>query len=73
MNPYRIELAKDMGVEAVIDPTRERALKEIVDLPNGKGAARRVECSSVDPASDFLVNAAPRRGQRLRHRVEEDP
>ena len=53
LNPYRIALAKEMGVEAVVDPTSEDALDEIMDLTDGKGAAKSVECSSVDTAPEF--------------------
>ena len=63
MNPYRVELAREMGVEAVVDPTRDSALDEIMDLTDGKGVDKSVECSSVDTAPDFLVKAAARRGQ----------
>ena len=63
MNPYRVELAREMGIEAVVDPTRDSALDEIMDLTDGKGVDKSVECSSVDTAPDFLVKAAARRGQ----------
>jgi len=63
MNPYRIDLAKNLGVEAVVDPTSDSALDQIMDLTDGKGAAKSVECSSVETAPDFLVKAAARRGQ----------
>ena len=63
LNPYRIDLAKGIGVEAVIDPTSNGALEEIMDLTDGKGVAKSVECSSVETAPDFLVQAAARRGQ----------
>jgi L-iditol 2-dehydrogenase len=62
MNPYRIDLAKKMGVETVIDPTSDSALEEVMDLTDGKGVAKSVECSSVEMAPDFLVKAAARRG-----------
>ena len=62
MNSYRIDLAKDMGVEAVVDPTADHAAEEILDLTDGKGAAKSIECSSVDTAPDLLVKAAARRG-----------
>ena len=62
MNPYRIALAKDMGVEAVVDPTSEDALDEIMDLTDGKGVAKSVECSSVETAPEFLIQAAALRG-----------
>ncbi len=62
VNPYRIDLAKEMGVEAVINPTSDGALEEIMDLTEGKGVAKSVECSSAETAPDFLVKAAARRG-----------
>ena len=62
MNPYRIALAKDMGVEAVVDPTSEDALDEIMDLTDGKGVDKSVECSSVETAPEFLIQAAALRG-----------
>lgn len=63
MIPYRVDLARDMGVEAVVDPTSDGALEQIMDLTDGRGAAKSVECSSVEMAPDFLVKAAARRGQ----------
>ena len=63
MNPYRVALAKDMGVEAVVDPTSEDALEEIMYLTEGKGVDKSVECSSVETAPEFLVQAAALRGQ----------
>ena len=62
LNPYRIDLAKEMGVEAVIDPTSDGALEEIMDLTDGKGVGKSIECSSVETAPDFLVKAAAQRG-----------
>ena len=34
-----------------------------MDLTDGRGVPKSVECSSVDMAPDFLVKAAARRGQ----------
>ena len=62
VNPYRAALAREMGVEAVVDPTNDDALEEIMALTEGKGAPKSVECSSAETAPDFLVKAAARRG-----------
>ncbi len=62
MNPYRVALAREMGVEAVVDPTGDGALEEIMELTDGRGADKSVECSSVEKAPDFLVKAAAWRG-----------
>ena len=61
VNPYRIELAREMGVEAVVDPTGDDALDQVMDLTDGKGVPKSVECSSAEMAPDFLVKAAARR------------
>ena len=64
MSPYRAELAKRIGVETVVDPTdEEAALKEILDLTEGKGVDKAVGCSGVKSAPAFLVKATRRRGQ----------
>ena len=52
-----------MGVEAIVDPTSDGALEQVMDLTDGRGAGKSVECSSVETAPDFLVKAAARRGQ----------
>ena len=62
VNPYRIQLAREMGVEAVVDPTGDDALERVMDLTDGKGVPKSVECSSAEAAPDFLVKVAARRG-----------
>ena len=62
-NPWRADLARRMGVEAVIDPTSESALQEILDLTDGRDADKSVETSSAEGAPAFLVQATRRKGQ----------
>jgi len=62
MNPYRVELAKTIGVENVIDPSGEDAHAQIMALTEGKGVDKSIECSSVAGAPAFLVSVARHRG-----------
>lgn len=62
MNDYRIKLAKEIGVEAVVDPSSDDALEQIMKLTDGRGVDKSIECSSIDTAPAFLVKAARRRG-----------
>ncbi|MDA1044750.1 MAG: zinc-binding dehydrogenase [Verrucomicrobia bacterium] len=62
-NPYRIALAKDIGVETIVDPASEDALDQIRALTHGVGADKSVECSSARTAPAFLVEATRPRGQ----------
>jgi len=62
-HPYRVELAKGLGADHVVDPTAEDALARIYDLTDGHGADKSIECSSADTAPAFLVKATRRKGQ----------
>jgi len=48
INPWRAELARSMGVEAVIDPNAEDALDQIMALTGGLGADKSIETSSAE-------------------------
>ena len=62
-NTWRAELAKSMGVEAVIDPNAEDALDRIMALTEGHGADKSIETSSAEQAPELLVKATRRKGQ----------
>ena len=62
-NPYRVALAKEIGVESVVYPSNAGSLDQILALTDGKGADKSVECSSAETAPGFLVEATRRRGQ----------
>jgi L-iditol 2-dehydrogenase len=62
-NPWRAQLARSMGVEAVVDPGAEDALDQVKALTGGLGAEKSVEASSAEQAPAFLVKATRRRGQ----------
>ena len=62
-HPWRAQLARSLGVEAVIDPEAEGALDQIKALTGGRGADKSVEASSAEQAPAFLVQATRRKGQ----------
>lgn len=62
-NPYRAALARDLGVETVLDPLAEDCLPQILDLTGGLGADKALEASSAETAPGLLVEATRSRGQ----------
>jgi L-iditol 2-dehydrogenase len=62
-NPYRAALARELGAEAVIDPSDPEALAKICDLTGGLGADKSIEASSQETAPDFVLRATRRGGQ----------
>lgn len=63
MRPYRVELAKKLGVEAVIDPTGEDAMEQILELTHGKGADKVIETTDNPDSPPFLIKAVRGRGE----------
>jgi threonine dehydrogenase-like Zn-dependent dehydrogenase len=64
-HPYRRRLASDLGAMAVLDPTREGALEQIMDLTKGRGVDAAIDCSSNNPAGLQLALDALRRQGKL--------
>jgi L-iditol 2-dehydrogenase len=62
-NPYRANLARELGAIAAIDPQSETAIGEIRDLTEGRGASAGIDCSGVPAAQRLLIQAVRRRGQ----------
>ncbi len=63
-NPYRIEKAKELGAAAVINPTDEDALQQVLDLSQqGRGVDKAVDCAGVAAAHRMCIDATRRRGQ----------
>lgn len=42
---FRQDMARDMGAETIIDPSSQDVVKEVMDLTNGLGLTRIIECS----------------------------
>ena len=62
-HPYRANLAKELGAEAVLDPNDENILDEIKELTNGIGVDKTVDCSGATQAHRLMVDAVRRKGQ----------
>jgi L-iditol 2-dehydrogenase len=61
-HPYRVEYAKRLGADAVVDPRAEDVAKQLLDLTGGLGVDKAVECSGYVPAQRLCIDAARRRG-----------
>jgi L-iditol 2-dehydrogenase len=62
-HPYRANLAKELGAEVVLDPTDGDILKKIMDLTDGMGVDKAMDCSGASQAHRLMVDAARRKGQ----------
>ena len=61
--PYRLERANMLGADVVLDPTRDDALGQVMDLTGGRGVDKSIDCSGAVAAERFCVDATRRKGQ----------
>lgn len=61
--PYRVERAKMLGADVVLDPTDEQALSQVMDLTEGLGVDAALDCAGIVAAQRFCIDATRRRGQ----------
>ena len=61
-HPFRQELARRLGAEAVVDPKGATAVQQVLDLTGGIGADKSIDTSGVAAAKPFLVKATRRKG-----------
>jgi len=61
-HPYRVERAKMVGAEVVVDPRREDVVEQIEDLTDGLGVDKAIECAGYVPAQRLCIDATRRRG-----------
>lgn len=61
--PFRANLAMELGAEATIDPEDEDALKQIMALTNGVGVDKAIDCSASPKGMHLLLDAARSKGQ----------
>jgi threonine dehydrogenase-like Zn-dependent dehydrogenase len=68
--PYRVERAKMLGADVVLDPTSDDAgsamsttLAQVMDLTGGRGVDKSIDCSGAVAAERFCVDATRRKGQ----------
>jgi L-iditol 2-dehydrogenase len=61
-NPYRANLARELGAETVLDPRDEDLPGQVRALTAGRGADVGLDCSGSPQAHRLLIDAARRRG-----------
>lgn len=61
LNPQKRDVAISLGAHYAIDPSKENALQEVMDITGG-GVDVSVEFAGAIPALDFAFNAAKRGG-----------
>ena len=60
--PFRANLAQELGAETVIDPAAEGALERLLELTDGLGVDKAVDCSGVAQAQRLCIDATRRKG-----------
>lgn len=61
--PYRVERAKALGAEIVLDPQDPDLVVKIKDLTDGVGVDKALDCSGTVQAHRTCIEATRRRGQ----------
>lgn len=62
-HPYRANLAKELGAEIVLDPNDDKILQKIMELTDGAGVDKAVDCSGATQAHRLMIDALRRKGQ----------
>ncbi len=62
-NGYRMALARDIGVCAVLNPEDKDCIRQIKDLTRGLGANKSVDCSGGENYQLLCIRGTRRRGQ----------
>ena len=61
-NEYRRELALQIGAKAVADPSSPDIFEKILDLTNGRGVDKVIECTGVATYQHLAIKAVRRKG-----------
>ena len=61
--PYRVERAKMLGADVVLDPRDDAALQQIAALTDGRGVDKSLDCSGAVAAERFCIDATRHKGQ----------
>lgn len=61
-NPWRRDMALRLGAEVVLDPNDADAVEKLLQLTNGRGADKGLECSGVLQAQRFCIDGVRRKG-----------
>ena len=61
--PYRVEKARELDADAVLDPRDDAIVRKIRDLTGGRGVDKSLDCSGTVPAERLCIDATRWRGQ----------
>jgi len=61
--PYRVERARQLGADVVLDPRDEGTLTRIMELTGGVGVDAALDCSGTVAAERLCIDATRRLGQ----------
>ena len=56
VNPTRIELAHDLGADAVVDASKNDPVRSVIELTDGLGADVAIECSGDEKAESAALD-----------------
>ena len=62
-HPYRVNLAKELGAEIVLNPNDENIVEQVMDLTEGIGVDKALDCSGASQAHRLMINSVRRKGQ----------
>ena len=62
-HPYRADLARRLGAEAVVDPNDPDAIEQVGELTGGAGPDCALDCTAIPEAMRFCIDAVRRRGR----------
>ena len=62
-DPYRRQMAADLGADAAIDPGAGDVIEQVMDATNGRGATLVLECSGSDGALAATIDVVAKGGR----------
>lgn len=62
-NAYRAKLAKELGVHQIVNPEQNYPKERIMDLTEGAGPDKGLDCSGVPERIRLLIDTVKRKGQ----------
>ena len=60
--PYRLDMARDLGADLVLDVTKQDVVQEVMDFTSGRGADLALETSGTNPGALNCLEALKRLG-----------
>jgi L-iditol 2-dehydrogenase len=61
--PFRQQMARDLGADVVIDPTAGDAVEQVLDHTHGRGATLVLECSGSNGALEATTDVVAKHGR----------